>query len=196
MATKNASSGAAARRYATALIETALEAKALDSVEKDMNELAAMIASSADLQNVLHSPLFKRAEQNDALVALAEKAKFHDLTKNFLSLLAENRRLPILDGVIGAVKMEVATRRGEVSASVQSATALSDAETKALQKSLSEAMGQNVTLDVSVNKDLIGGMVVTVGSRMIDDSVKRKLERLKQAMKSGANQNANQAKAS
>lgn len=196
MATKNASSGAAARRYATALIETALEAKALDSVEKDLNDLSAMIADSADLQSVLHSPLFKRAEQKAALAALADKAKFHNLTKNFLSLLAENRRLPILEGVAGAFKNEVAARRGEVNAIVQSAAALSDAETKALQKSLSDAMGQNVTLDVSVNKDLIGGMVVTVGSRMIDDSVKRKLERMKQAMKSGANQNASKAKAS
>ncbi len=196
MATKNASSGAAARRYATALIETALEAKALDSVEKDLNDLSAMIADSVDLQSVLYSPLFKRAEQKAALAALADKAKFHNLTKNFLSLLAENRRLPILEGVAGAFKNEVAARRGEVNASVQSAAALSDAETKALQKSLSDAMGQNVTLDVSVNKDLIGGMVVTVGSRMIDDSVKRKLERMKQAMKSGANQNASKAKAS
>lgn len=195
MTTKNAASSAAARRYATALIDTALESKALDAIEKDLGDLSAMISASDDLQDVLHSPLFKRAEQGKALTALADKAKFHDLTKNFLSLLAENRRLPILEGVIGAVKLEIAARRGEINARVQTANALSAAQTKDLQKSLSDAMGQNVTLDVEVNKDLIGGMVVTVGSRMIDDSVKRKLERLKQAMKSGANQNA-QAKAS
>lgn len=155
-----------------------------------------MIESSEDLRAVLNSPMLKREEQAKAILALADKAKFNDITKNLLALLCENRRLPILTGVIGAVHNEISTRRGEVNARVQTASALSASETQALQKSLSEAMGQNVTLDVEVKKDLIGGMVVTVGSKMIDDSVKRKLERLKQAMKSGANQNATQAKAS
>lgn len=196
MSDQNVATGAAARRYASAFIDTAIEAKALDIIEKDLNDLSAMISSSDDLQAVLNSPMLKREEQATAISALSDKAKFHDLTKNLLNLLAENRRLPILTGVIAAVKREMANRRGEMNAKVQTASALTAAETKALQKSLSDALGQNVTLDIDVNQDLIGGMVITVGSKMIDDSVKRKLERLKQAMKSSANQNANQAKAS
>ncbi|MEM6780954.1 MAG: F0F1 ATP synthase subunit delta [Pseudomonadota bacterium] len=196
MTNQNAATGAAARRYASAFIDTAIESKSLDIIEKDLNNLSAMIESSEDLRAVLNSPMLKREEQAKAILALADKAKFNDITKNLLALLCENRRLPILTGVIGAVHNEISTRRGEVNARVQTASALSASETQALQKSLSEAMGQNVTLDVEVKKDLIGGMVVTVGSKMIDDSVKRKLERLKQAMKSGANQNATQAKAS
>ena len=194
MATKNASSSTAALRYATALIETAQDAKAIDTIEKDLQDLAVMIAESEDLQKVLTSPLFSRTDQNNAMTALADKAKFHDLTKNFLSVLAGNRRLALLSAIIVAVQDLLAKQRGEVSAKVQSAYALSDKQTKELQESLSKAMGQNVTLDVHVNKDLIGGMVVTVGSKMIDDSVKRKLERLKAAMKFGANQNAGKDK--
>lgn len=190
MATTNASSGAAALRYATALIDTAIEGKALDSVERDLSVLESMIAGSEDFKTLLTSPLFKRADQRKAVTALAEKAKFHALVRNFLALLADNRRLPLLGAVIGAVKTDMARRRGEVNARVQAAYALSAAQTKALQKAISDSVGRNVTLDVEIDEALIGGMVVTVGSQMIDDSVRRKLERLNQIMKSGANQNA------
>lgn len=193
MATKTASSGAAALRYATALIDTAIESKSLDIIEKDLGALEGMISSSADLQRALTSPLFKREEQKKAMTALSDTAQFHTLTKNFLLLLADNRRLALVSGIISAVRADLSRRRGEVKARVQAAFDLTDAQAKALQSSLSEATGKNVTLDVEINKDLIGGMIVTVGSRMVDDSVKRKLERLKQAMKSGANGNTAEA---
>lgn len=182
-------SGAAARRYATALVDTAINAKSLEAVEQDLKDFEAMIAGSNDLQNLIRSPLFNRDQQAGAMAAIADKAKFNPVTKNFLQLLADNRRLNIVSAVISAVKDSIQKRRGEVSAQVQVAYPLTDEQRKALQDALSKATGRSVDINLSVNKDLIGGMIVTVGSKMIDDSVKRKLERLERAMKSQSNQN-------
>ncbi len=185
----NKNSGLAAVRYATALMDVAHDSKKIDSVEKDLNELEAMIAGSEDLQQLIRSPLLSREQQIEAITAIAKKAKFQDITSNFLALLAENRRLPMLQNMINAAKMDISKRRGEIAADVKSAFKLTKAQEKALQESLSKAVGQVVAMNVSVDKDLIGGMVVTVGSQMIDDSVKRKLERLKREMQSNANMN-------
>ena len=189
MASKQ-TSGAAALRYATALVDIAAETGKIDAVEKDLNDLEAMIAASDDLQTLIHSPLLSRGQQQEAVQAIAAKAKFQDITSNFLALLAQNRRLNMLVAMINAVRMDISRRRGEISAYVQSASKLTPAQEKALQESLAKAVGQAVAVNVEVKEDLIGGLVVTVGSQMIDDSVKRKLERLKIAMKSNANNNA------
>lgn len=185
----NTTSGAAALRYATALVDIAEESGKIDAVEQDLNALEAMIAESQDLQTMIRSPLISRKNQQEAIQALAAKAKFQDITSNFLALLAQNRRLGMVQSMINAVRMDISRRRGEISATVQSAFNLSPDQEKALQDSLAKAMGQAVAVRVEVNQDLIGGMVVTVGSQMIDASVKRKLERLKIAMKGGANTN-------
>lgn len=177
--------GQVASRYAAALIDMAEKADSIAKIEKDFAELEAMIAASADLQSLIRNPLMNRTQQQAAILAISAKAGFSELTNSFLGVLAQNRRLPAMDAVIRAVKAELARRRGVVDARVQTAFALSDEQTKALQKSLSDAMGSHVTLNVEVNRDLLGGMIVTVGSRMIDDSVRRKLERLKRAMTSG-----------
>jgi len=160
----------------------AAEDRLVEQVEKDLLDLQSMLAASADLKIMASSPLVSRSEQTAAILALADKAKFQSLTKHFLGVLAQNRRLPALGGVIKAFRAELTRRRGEIDVKVQSAVALTPAQTKALQEQLSKAMGTNVTLNVEVQKDLLGGMVVTVGSRMIDDSVKRKLEKLQRAM--------------
>lgn len=182
MGAVSAESGMIAKRYATALLDMAAEDRLIEQVEKDLLELQSMLFSSEDLRVMATSPLVSRAEQTAAILALADKAKFQPLTKHFLGVLAQNRRLPALAGVIKAFRAALTRRRGEVEARVQSAAALTPAQTKALQEQLSKAMGTNVTLNVEVQKDLLGGMVVTVGSRMIDDSVKRKLEKLQRAM--------------
>lgn len=171
-----------ARRYAAALLDMAEESKAVEQVERDLLELQSMLQSSDDLKTMVASPLVNRGQQTATVAALADQAKFHKLTANFLGVLAQNRRLPVLNDVIEAFRIELTRRRGEVLAQVQSAVALSPAQTKALQEQLSKAMGTNVTLNVEVRKELLGGMIVTVGSRMIDDSVKRKLEKLQRAM--------------
>lgn len=193
MASKQ-SSGAAALRYATALVDIAQDSKKIDAVEQDLNDLDAMVRGSEDLQRLIMSPLISRTQQQKAMQDIAAKAKFQDITSNFLALLAQNRRLNMLHTMINAVRMEMSRRRGEVSAQIQSAFKLTPAQEKALQESLAKAVGQAVAINVEVKPDLIGGLVVTVGSQMIDDSVKRKLERLKIAMKSNANNNANSAK--
>ena len=189
MASKQ-TSGAAAIRYATALVEIAANAKKIDSVETDLNELEAMIQGSTDLQNLLKSPLISREDQQASIVAIAQKAKFQDITTNFLNLLAQNRRLNMLPSIMNAVHMDISRLRGEVSAHVATAFKLTKEQENALQESLAKAVGKAVSVQVDVQEDLIGGMVVTVGSQIIDDSVKRKLERLKIAMKSNANNNS------
>lgn len=193
MASKQ-TSGAAALRYATALVDIAADSKKIDAVEQDLNDLEAMIGASEDLQKLINSAVVSREDQQKAVQALATSAKFQDITSNFLALLAQNRRLNMVQSIINAVRMDMSRRRGEISANVQSAFKLSPAQEKDLQASLAKAIGQSVAVNVEVKEDLIGGMVVTVGSQMFDASVKRKLERLKIAMKSGANNNATASK--
>ncbi|HIF26471.1 MAG TPA: F0F1 ATP synthase subunit delta [Micavibrio sp.] len=165
------------------------EAKSVEKIEKDMLALEAMLEGSEDLQRLIENPLMSSGAQQNGILAIATKAKFQKLTQNFLGVLVQNRRLGALPQVINAMKAELRTRRGEVEAKVVSAYALTPAQTNALQKDLSKAMGTNVTLSVEVDKELLGGMTVTVGSQMIDDSVRSKLDRLKRAMSSGSNQN-------
>ena len=193
MASKQ-TSGAAALRYATALVDIAEANNKIDAIEKDLNDLEAMVSESADLQNLIRSPLISREQQQQAIQTIAKKAKFQDITSNFLALLAQNRRLNMVNSMVNAVRMETSRRRGEISAQVQTAFKLTAAQEKALQESLAKAVGQAVAINVEVKQDLIGGMVVTVGSQMFDASVKRKLERLKIAMKSNVNNNAANAK--
>lgn len=194
MASQN-TSGATALRYATALVDIALESGKSDAVEKDLISFQSALTDSADLVTLIKSPLISRKDKQECLQAIASGAKFQDITVNFLALLAQNNRLNIVNSIINTVYMELSRHRGEISASVQSAFALTKAQEKNLQASLAKAMGQAVSVTVEVDKSLIGGMVVTVGSQMIDDSVKRKLERLKIAMKSEANNNATAEKA-
>ncbi len=178
----NTTSGLIATRYATALLDMAIEAKALEPVARDMGELSAMLQGSTELQALVRNPLIGRMRQARVVEALAQTAKFDKLTQNFLGVLAHNRRLSALEAVIKAFRTEAARRRGEVEARVQTAYALTPAQTENLQKELTKALGSHVTLNVEVEKDLLGGMIVTVGSRMIDDSLKRKLERLKRTL--------------
>lgn len=189
MAAGSSKNNLVARRYASALLDMADEAKSVEKIEKDMLALEAMLEGSEDLQRLIENPLMGSGAQQNGILAIATKAKFQKLTQNFLGVLVQNRRLGALPQVINAMKAELRTRRGEVEAKVVSAYALTPAQTNALQKDLSKAMGTNVTLSVEVDKELLGGMTVTVGSQMIDDSVRSKLDRLKRAMSSGSNQN-------
>ncbi|MBI2239967.1 MAG: F0F1 ATP synthase subunit delta [Magnetospirillum gryphiswaldense] len=175
--------GVIADRYATALFDLAEGQNALDQVAGDLKSLKAMIRDSADLNRLLDSPALKRSEQGKAVAALADAAQFHGLTKNFLGLVASHRRLPALPGVIEAYLGALAKKRGEVSAKVTSAVALSQGQLDALVSSLKAACGTDVSVDVGVDPSLLGGMVVKVGSRMVDSSLKTKLQHLKLAMK-------------
>ena len=182
-------SSAVATRYAVALIDLAEDKKNLSKVEKDLTELRSMIESSDDLSVLIRSPLVGKAQQEKALAALATKAKFQDLTQNFLGTLAQNARLSALEGIIAAFHAEISRRRGEVNVQVQVAQDMSAKQKKSLQDTISKTVGSDVTLDVRVDPSILGGMIVTVGSQMIDDSVARKLERLQAAMSKQSNQN-------
>ncbi|MCB1533061.1 MAG: F0F1 ATP synthase subunit delta [Alphaproteobacteria bacterium] len=182
-------SSTVASRYAVALIELAEQAKAVKAVEKDLNELSSMIESSADLSVMIRSPLAGSAQQAKALLALANKAKFSDLTKNFLGVLAQNGRVNALEAIIKAFSAELSKRRGEISVTVQVAQDMSAAQKKSLEAAIAKTVGSDVLLDVRVEPSILGGMIVTVGSQMIDDSVARKLERLQAAMSKQSNEN-------
>ncbi len=176
-------------RYAIALMDLAEEAKKLDKVEKDLSDLRSMISASADLSRLIRSPLVNAGKRGAALQALAEKAKFQDLTRNFLGVLSENGRLNALESIIEAFYGELSKRRGEITVNVQTAQDLSAKQQKALQDTISKAVGSEVFLHAKVEPGILGGMIVTVGSQMIDDSVARKLERLKAAMSKQSNEN-------
>lgn len=187
-------SGLIVKRYASALLDLAAEAKALESVEKDVQELAAMIEASPELVTLIENPLMGRAQQQNVMQALAEKAKFQDLTTKFLGVLVHNRRLVALSQILKAFLRELNRRRGGVEAKVQVAHALTPAQTEALKAQLSKTLGAQVTLTVEIDQSLLGGMIVTYGSRMIDDSVKRKLEMLQRAMNANENTTAKNQK--
>ena len=175
--------GLIAERYASALYELADESKALDQVAADLKAIRAMMASSADLMRLIRSPVLGRSEQAKAVSALADKAGFSGLTSRFLGALASNRRLFALASVIDAFLAELARRRGEATADVTSAVALTPAQTQALEEALKSVVGSKVSVDLKVDQSLIGGLVVRVGSRMIDTSLATKLRRLRLAMK-------------
>ena len=183
MASNNRSSGTAALRYATALVDLAVDAGSASQIEKDMADLTAMLASSEDFQSLIRSPLLKVGTQQAALSAISDKAQLSPLTKNFLLTLAANRRLPQLDSMLKAVTDNISARRGELRAKVESAVELSSAQKKSLEEHLAKTIGHPVAVDASVNKELIGGVTITLGSLMIDDSIKTKLERMGRAMK-------------
>lgn len=175
--------GAIADRYSAALFELADQHTALDAVAADLKSLKAMTAESADLRRLLRSPVVSRKDQQKAVSVLAEKAGFNGLTLKFLGLVAQNRRLFALDGVIEAYLSRLAAKRGEVTAQVASAVALTETQVGAISAALKKVVGSNVTLDLTVDSNLLGGLVVKVGSRMVDGSLRTKLQHLQLAMK-------------
>ncbi len=175
--------GVIADRYATALFELADSQGLLDQVASDLTTLKTMTHESEDFRRLLGSPVLSREEQGKAVSALSKAAGFSIPTTNFLGLAAKNRRLFALLGVIDAYLGRLAARRGEISAKVASAVPLSQAQIDALTTTIKTAFGGNVAIDVTVDPGLLGGLVVKVGSRMVDSSLRTKLQHLKLAMK-------------
>jgi F-type H+-transporting ATPase subunit delta len=175
--------GVIAERYATALFELAEGQGSLDLVAGDLKALKSMIRESADLATLLDSPVLTRAEQAKAMAALAQAAQFGVLTANFLGLVAKNRRLHAVVGMINAYLARLAAKRGELSAKISSAVPLSPAQQEALTSTLQSIYNSPVAVEMAVEPALLGGMVVQVGSRMVDSSLRTKLQHLKLAMK-------------
>ncbi len=176
-------------RYAGALMDLAEDTKSVSKIEKDFAGLKKMIEESDDLHSVLNSQSISASQQMAVVEDICEKAKFQKLTHNFLGVLVENRRLNALCGVIESFSKIAAERAGHVSVSIETAEKLSAAQEKDIKSKIEKALGTSVTIEPKVTPEIIGGMIVTIGSYMVDDSVRRKIERLGVALKSNANQN-------
>lgn len=172
-----------AERYASALFELAADDKAIEAVESDLDRLDALIGESADLQRLVKSPVFSADDQIKALDAVLEKVGIGGLVANFVRLAAKNRRLFTLPEMIRGYRALTAAHRGEISADVTSAEALTDEQVADLGAALKKVTGKDVKLNRAVDPALIGGLVVRLGSRMIDTSIRTKLNSLKIALK-------------
>lgn len=172
-----------ATRYATALFELAKESNKLESVESELAKFEKLLLESSDLMRLVRSPVFSVDEKMNAMAAVLEKIEIKGLVANFVLLVAKNARLFVLPGMIRAFHALVAENRGEIMVEVQTAVELSDSNTQELKKVLHDSLGKEVMIDANVDENLLGGIVVKVGSRMIDASLRTKLNSLKFAMK-------------
>lgn len=171
-----------ARRYATALFDLANEQGQVDALEKDLRAIAALAATSSDFTAFAANTTLSRKAQAQAVDAVAAHLSLGDLAKKFLGMVAVNRRLPDVGAMAEAALDLIAAQKGETTATVVSASALDDAQTKQLTAQLSKLTGLKVRLDAQVDASLIGGLVIRVGALRIDNSVKTKLERLHRAL--------------
>ena len=172
-----------AGRYASALFGLAREENDIDTVAANLDSLSAALSESNDLEALIASPAMSRGDAVCATQAIAKAFKLHRLTANFLGVLAENGRLDQLGAAAAAFATLVADHKGEARAAVTSARPLSDAQLATLKTKLSARVGRDVTLDTSVDPDLLGGLKVKLGSELIDATVRTKLNTLAQAMK-------------
>jgi F-type H+-transporting ATPase subunit delta len=170
-------------RYATALFELALEDKAIDTVKADLERFDALLGESSDLLRLVRSPVFTDDEQSRALSAILERSVIGGLAANFLLFVTRKRRLFAVREMIKAYKALVASHKGEVTAQVTAAEKLSDAHLAAVKDALRSVTKQDVQVDLRVEPAIIGGLIVKVGSRMVDSSLRTKLNSIKLAMK-------------
>lgn len=172
-----------AERYAGSLFALALEAGNVEAVEAALGEVEDMIAQSADLRRLIESPVFSADDQFRAIDAIAKKAGIQGLVGNFLRVVARNRRLFAVPSMIASFRRIAAAHRGEVAAEVTSAHELTAEQTKELQASLKQVAGKDVAVKLTVDPALLGGLIVKIGSRQIDTSLRTKLNSLKLALK-------------
>ena len=171
------------QRYARSLFELAKDADSVAETEKELGRFATMLDESDDLQRLVSSPVFSAEDQLRAISAILDKAGIKGLVGNFLRVVAQNRRLFAVPGIIASFRRIAAEARGEVSADVISAHALSAAQEKELKAALKSVAGKDVTVNLTVDPSILGGLVVKMGSRQIDTSLKTKLNSLKLALK-------------
>jgi F-type H+-transporting ATPase subunit delta len=172
-----------AGRYATALFELALDNNAVDAVRADLDRFDGLVAESEDLRRLVRSPVFSADAQGKALGAVLDRAGIGGLTAQFLKVITANRRLFAVREMTRAYRALVARHHGEVSAQITVAEPLSDAHRAAITDALKSVTGKDVGLDVKVDPAIIGGLVVKLGSRMVDSSLRTKLNSIKHAMK-------------
>jgi F-type H+-transporting ATPase subunit delta len=184
VASEDSTVSGVAGRYARALFELVLDAKSVDAVKADIEKFAAMMAESADLNRLVRSPVFGADERSRALAAVLAKAEIGGLAANFLMFVTANRRLFAIGEMIRDFRKLVARWKGEVTAEVTAAEKLSDAHLEAIKSALKSITGEkSVDLHVKIDPAIIGGLTVKLGSRMVDSSLRTKLNAIKHAMK-------------
>ena len=172
-----------ASRYANAVFELCREGNAIGTLETDVDALDAAMKGSADLRDLIASPIYSRDDQSRAIAAIAAKMGLSATMTNLLGLMAAKRRLFVLPQLVTVLRKMIATEKGEVTAEVTSAKALTKAQSDKLAKTLSAQAGKDVQIRASVDESLIGGLVVKIGSKMIDTSIRAKLMALQNMMK-------------
>ncbi|MFK8034544.1 MAG: F0F1 ATP synthase subunit delta [Hyphomicrobiales bacterium] len=172
-----------AGRYATALFELGVEEKSLEKIENDLGRFNKMLADSDDLQRLVKSPVFSADDQLASLTKIFKKAKFSGPAANLIKIAAQNRRLFAVPNIVSAFNQLLSQHRGEVAADVVSAQPLEDKQIDDLKKALKKSLGKDVALNVRVDPSILGGLIVKVGSKMIDTSLRTKLNSLKIALK-------------
>ncbi len=172
-----------AQRYATAVFELAKEEGAIAAVEKDLDALNAALADSSDLAAMIQSPVYSRSEQARAISKLAGKMGLSVPVAGALGVMAEKRRLFVLPQLLAALRQAIAEDKGEVTADVTAAKAMTKAQQDKLAKALKASVGKDVNINLAVDESLIGGLVVKVGSKMIDSSIRSRLNALQNSMK-------------
>ncbi|WP_029583141.1 F0F1 ATP synthase subunit delta [Bradyrhizobium sp. URHD0069] len=183
MAAENPSVSGVSGRYATALFELARDEKSVDAVKADLDKFDALLNESADLKRLVRSPVFSSEAQLKALAAVLDSAGISGISAKFLKVLTANRRLFAVSDVIRAFRALVAKFKGEATADVTVAETLSDRNLDALKTALKSVTGKDVALNVKIDPSIIGGLVVKLGSRMVDSSLRTKLNSIKHAMK-------------
>ncbi len=179
-------SDAVGRRYAKALFELAKENKSLDKVAKSLNELSYSldeVDGSADLRDFVNSPLYSRDEQVSVIREIAKKAKYDGLVSNTLAVMASRGRLNVIPGMISAFFDMMNAENDEVIATVTSVKKMTAAQTKKLAEVLKTKVGKDVTIHSEVDPDILGGLTISIGSTLIDNSLKGKLSKLRNTMK-------------
>ncbi len=172
-----------AERYATAILELAKDGKSIAKIESDLDSLESALADSDDFRALISSPLYSRDQQAAAIDAIAKKMKLSPTMANSVRLMAIKRRLFVLPQLASALRGLIAEEKGEVTAEITAAKSLTKAQQDKLAKTLKASVGKDVKINLSVDESLIGGLIVQVGSKMVDTSIRSKLHNLQNAMK-------------
>ena len=183
MSESASSSSGIAERYATAVFGIVKESKDLAKLEANLDDLSAALDASEDLRKLLSSPVYSREEQGAAILAIADKMGLIPAMRNVLGLMASKRRLFVVPAMVTRLRAMLAAEKGEITAEVVSAKALTAAQSRKLAETLKAKVGSEVKINATVDESLIGGLVVKLGSKMIDTSIRSKLSSLQNAMK-------------
>ena len=182
MSTNKSFSTETSERYSRAIFEVAKDAGELEKIESDIKSLQFLLINSVELKNFFHNPTQSKDNQNNVIKLLAEKFNFSKNLKNFLFLLIEKRRIFFVEKIINSFLKLCSLKRGEVKASLISSKELSQTELESISKDLSSSMGSTIKFDYKVDKDLIGGLKLQLGSFMVDTSIKNKLKKYEQQL--------------